>query len=71
MPGIGGGCMCGMGGGCIPGIAGGVQAGGAAGGAPACKSRRAEPEITRVNSPGPEAAGAGGMEGGIPAGDAI
>jgi hypothetical protein len=87
IPGIPGGApagMCGIGG--IFGIGGGVHGapaagacggGGAAaaGGIPceACRSRSAEPEITRVNSPGPEAIGGGalgGIDGGVAHGEA-
>jgi hypothetical protein len=49
--------------------------GAAAGGMPCapCKSRSADPEITRVNSPGPEATGGGALgaiDGGVAHGDA-
>jgi hypothetical protein len=56
--------------------AGAVAGGGAAAGGmpcPPCKSRSAEPEITRVNSPGPDdtgGGGPGGIEGGVAHGEA-
>ena len=73
--------ICGIAGGF--GICGGVHAGpaagagggGAAAGIPCapCKSRNAEPESTRVNSPGPDAIGGGalgGNDGGVAHGEA-
>jgi len=82
IPGIPGGMaagICGIAGGF--GICGGDHAGpaGAGGGAAAgipcalCKSRSAEPEITRVNSPGPDDIGGGalgGNDGGVAQGEA-
>jgi hypothetical protein len=73
--------ICGIAGGCITGgcngggvhagrAAGAAAAGGAAAACAASRSRNADPEITRVNSPGPViggGAGAGGSTAGEPA----